>query len=337
MTNCSLETPILVTPGFVASLGVACLMLASCAASQPSGSDPPPAPTVATPTPAPAPAPVPAPAAASAAPAGSTNPAAAAPEPPCTALGCRLFDSPTQAFEAVLASKPLVLGIGEAHAQKGSEGVLSTTARFTQQILPWLAPKSSDIVIELMEPDTKCLKTAEKVREEQEPVTQEQAGSNQNEFITLGTRAKESGVQPHVLYPSCEQFDRIVKAGPDSVFVMLDTIALLTEQKAKAILLRNHKANDPRLVLLYGGAAHNDVAPRPGRESWSYAKSLQSFTKQRYVEVDLIVREYIKDTEVWQQLSWYPHFDKSTHRDKFVLFNPAPASYVLIFPASTQK
>lgn len=257
-----------------------------------------------------------------------------APEPACTALGCRLFDDATQAFEVVLSSQPLVVGIGEAHAQKGSEGLMSTTARFTEQLLPWLAPKSSDLVIELMEPDSKCLKTVEKVREEQKPVTQEQASSNQNEFITLGTRAKERGVQPHVLYPSCEQFDRIVKAGSDSVFVMLDTIAVLTEQKAKAILVRNHKARDPRLVLLYGGAAHNDLVPRPGRESWSYAKSLQAFTKQRYVEVDLIVREYIKDTEVWQQLPWYPHFDKANYRDKFVLFNPAPASYVLIFPAS---
>lgn len=236
-----------------------------------------------------------------------------------------------------MAAKPLVLGIGEAHAQKGSEALASTTARFTQQILPWLAPKSSDIVIELMEPDRKCLKAAEKVREEQKPVTQEQAGDNQNEFIALGTQAKERGVQPHVLYPSCEQFDRIVNAGPDSVFVMLDTIALLTEQKAKAILVRNYKAKDPRMVLLYGGAAHNDVAPRAGRESWSYAKNLQTFTKQRYVEIDLIVREYIKDTEVWQQLPWYPHFDKAAHPDKFVLYNPTPASYVLIFPASDTK
>ena len=306
-----------------------------CAATQPSGAEPAPVPTAAVP-PAPGAAPVPS-ALSSATPVPSAKPASTAPEPACTALGCRLFDNPTQAFEAVLDSKPLVLGIGEAHAQKGSEGLASTTARFTQQILPWLASKSSDIVLELMEPDKKCLKTADKVREEQKPVTQEQASENQNEFITLGTRAKEGGVQPHVLYPSCEQFDHIVKAGPDSVFVMLDTIAVLTEQKAKAILVRNHKAGDQRLVLLYGGAAHNDVVPRPGRESWSYAKNLQAFTKQRYVEVDLIVREYIKETEVWQQLPWYAHFDKAAHKTKFVLFNPAPASYVLIFPASDTK
>lgn len=316
------------TRPFVSACLVGLTALA-CAAAHPApepAAVAPSASTVATPLP---------PASAAALPlAGATNPP---PEPECSALGCRLFDSPTQAFEAIVESKPLVLGIGEAHAQRGTEALESTTLRFTQQLLPWLAPKSSDIVIELMEPDSKCLKTTEKVREEQKEVTQEQAGTNQNEFVTLGTRAKESGVQPHILYPSCEQFDRIVKAGPDSVLVMLDTIALLTEQKAKALLARNYKAHDERFVLLYGGAAHNDVAPRAGRESWSYAKNLQEFTKQRYVEVDLIVREYIKDTEVWQQLPWYPHFDKAAHKNKVVLFNPAPASYVLIFPASSPK
>ena len=317
---------------------IACLVgltAVGCAASQPATDPAPPAPGSTTAAAATT-LPPPPPASAAALPSASAS-AALAPEPECTQLGCRLFDSPTQAFDAILQSKPLVLGIGEAHAQKGTEAVASTTARFTQQILPWLAPKSSDIVIELMEPDNKCLKTTEKVREEQKEVTKEQAGTNQNEFVVLGTRAKESGVEPHILYPSCEQFDRIVKAGPDSVLVMLDTIALLTEQKAKGLLVRNHKANDERLVLLYGGAAHNDVVPRIGRESWSYAKSLQAFTKQRYIEVDLIVREYIKDTEVWQQLPWYPHFDKAAHPSKVVLFNPAPASYVLIFPASGAK
>lgn len=249
-------------------------------------------------------------------------------------MGCRLFAQPAEALAAVLESQPLVLGIGEAHALKGTEGIESTTSRFTRQLLPALAPKSSDIVIELMEPDPKCLKTTEKVREEQKQVTKDQSSSNQNEFVALGTRAKELGLQPHILYPNCEQYDRIVQAGQDSVLVMLETIALLTEQKAKAILARNHKAKQDRLVLLYGGAVHNDIAPRPGRETWSYAKSLSEFTKGKYVELDLIVREYIKDTPVWQQLPWYPHFDKRAHANQVVLFNPTPGSYVMIFPAS---
>jgi len=253
----------------------------------------------------------------------------------CGELGCRLFDSAEQALEAVLESRPLVLGIGEAHALKGTEHIESTTSRFRRELLPRLAPHSSDLVIELMEPDPRCLQTTEQVKREQQPVTEAQAESNQNEFVLLGTRAKEAGVTPHILYPSCEQYERIVKAGDDSIFVMLETIAVLTDQKARAILARNHEQGRERLVLLYGGAAHNDSVPRRGRESWSYGPSLAKFTEQRYVELDLIVREYIKDTEAWRSLGWYEHFDKEKHPDQAVLLQPSPASYVLIFPAQS--
>ena len=266
----------------------------------------------------------------------SLRPSAEPPsEPRCGEIECRLFDTAAQALEFVLQAKPLVLGVGEAHALKGSEGVESTTSRFTQQLLPVLAPRSSDLVIELMEPDRRCLKTTEQVRQEQKQVTEEQATSNQNEFVTLGHQAKLAGVQPHILYPSCSEYDRVVKAGEDSIFVMLETIAMLTDQKAKAIVARNRKQdNGDKIVVLYGGAVHNDLSPREGRESWSYGPSLAEHTGQRYVELDLIVREYIKDTEVWQSLPWYRHFDKSQHADKVVLLSPAPASFVLIFPAT---
>lgn len=258
-------------------------------------------------------------------------------EPRCGELACHVFDTPALALEFVLRANPLVLGVGEAHALKGSEGVESTTARFTQQLLPVLAPRTSDLVIELMEPDRRCLKTTEEVKQKQKPVTEEQATSNQNEFVTLGHRAKAAGIQPHILYPSCAQYDRIVKAGGDSIFVMLETIALLTDQKAKAIVARNRaQGSADKTVVLYGGAMHNDLSPREGRETWSYGPSLARHTGQRYVELDLIVREYIKDTEVWQSLPWYAHFDKNAFPDKVVLLEQGPQSFVLIFPTSPQ-
>jgi hypothetical protein len=109
---------------------------------------------------------------------------------------------------------------------------------------------------------------------------------------------------------------------------------MLTDQLAKAILERNQKQSVDKTLLLYGGAVHNDAEPREGRERWSYGPSLTRYTKGRYVELDLIVREYIKDTPPWQSLSWYPHFDKNAHPDRAVLFRPAENSFVLIFPAS---
>ncbi len=297
-------------------------LLAACGGQQAS---PPSSPQEAAPSVEPAPV-VP-----EATPANEPAPVA---ETRCGALDCELFDSPKAAFERVLAENPLVLGVGEAHALEGTEGLRSTTARFTEDLFPLVAESSSDIVLELMQPDASCIKTTEQVKEKQKEVTTGQAQSNQNEFLTLGNRAKDTGVRPHILYPSCEQYQRIVDAGQDFVFVSLETIAMLTDQLAKKILERNDKQAVQKTVLLYGGAVHNDAQPREGRERWSYGPSLNAYTKGRYVEVDLIVREYIKDTPPWQSLSWYPHFDRNAHTDRTVLFRPAENSFVLIFPAS---
>ncbi|AUX45631.1 uncharacterized protein SOCE26_071260 [Sorangium cellulosum] len=124
-----------------------------------------------------------------------------------------------------------------------------------------------------------------------------------------------------------------MRAGPDAVTAMLEMIARLTAVKAKALLARDAAAG--KMVIAYGGALHNDVAPRPGRERWSFGPELSTFTGGKYVELDIIVREFIKDSETWRALPWYPHFDREEHPNKAVLFNPAPGSYVLIFPRSS--
>src|SRR5688500_17396625 len=69
-------------------------------------------------------------------PAAGTPPASADKGEACGDLCCRAFASPEAAFSEVLSERPLVLGIGEAHAQKGSEGIVSTTKRFTEALLP---------------------------------------------------------------------------------------------------------------------------------------------------------------------------------------------------------
>jgi hypothetical protein len=234
----------------------------------------------------------------------------------------------------VLSQGPQVLGIGEAHALAGMEHLQSTTARFTEQLLPATSQLASDIVIELMEPDARCQQATEQVREVQKPVTQGQATSNQNEFVALGTRAKALQIQPHVLYPSCAEYERIVQAGEDRILVMLELIASLTFTKTQALLQRNQRRGREALVLLYGGAAHNDIEPRSGRELWSYGPSLKEHTGGRYVELDLIVREFIKDTEAWRSLPWYSRFDPEAHPEKAVLLESLPGAFVLFFPKS---
>jgi hypothetical protein len=260
--------------------------------------------------------------------------AAADPNAPvaCGALACTQYPSAQAAFQAVLASKPRVLAIGEAHAQKGTETIATATRRFTETLLPLLPETKSDLVIELLDPPRGCKKAVAEVKEKvEQPVTQPQSQGNQNEFLALGGKAKDLEVRPHVLAPSCEQFAKIADAGADGVVPMMELIANLSGALAMRILERNDKSSVDKGVILYGGAMHNDLVPREGRESFSYGPRLSTEVKGSYVELDLIVPEYIKDNDTWRSLSWYAHYDKSKLGDKVTLFEVSPKSYVLVF------
>jgi len=268
----------------------------------------------------------------------SSTPSEETPKPaaptPCGALNCQLYDSPEAAVLALLEGAPQILAVGESHAQKGTEAIPSATRRFREQLLPLLKNRTSDLVLELMIADGKCGQDEKKVAEVQKPVTKDQAQSNQNEFVKLANRAKALGIQPHVLRPSCEDYQAVVKAGPDGIAQMLTMITDLTADLARRILERNAKAKVDKLVVAYGGAMHNDVVARPGREAFTFGPRLTKLTGSRYVELDLIVPEFIKDNDSWRALPWHPHFDRTAHPGKATLYNPAPGAYVLIFPAT---
>lgn len=277
------------------------------------------------------------PAAASSLPPASSNqptspaaPRAAAPE--SCGEQCLAFTSAEDAFDHVLARAPRVLAVGEAHAQKGTEAIESATRRFAERLLPRLQGRASDLVIELMIASGKCGKAEQKVQEQQRPVTQNQTATAQNEFVTLGHRAKALGIQPHPLTPSCEEYGAVTRAGQADVAVLLETVARVTAREATALLGNGKSA----MVVTYGGAIHNDVAPRAGRESWSFGPELSGQTGGAYVELDLIVPEYVKDTEAWRAMPWYDAFTKAPSSPAARLITTGPASYVLIFPNATQ-
>jgi len=55
-------------------------------------------------------------------------------------------------------------------------------------------------------------------------------------------------------------------------------------------------------------------------------------TAGRYVELDVIVPELVKDTEAWRAQPWYAHYDATEAGAHALLYNPAPGSYALILP-----
>jgi hypothetical protein len=266
--------------------------------------------------------------------ASPSSPRATDAEVSCGALECRLYDTPAQALGAVLMTKPAVIAFGEAHAQKGAPKVASATTRFRDQLLPVLAKDASDLVLELPIADGKCGADETKTAEVQRPVVQQQQSSNKNEFVALAEQAKTLGVRPHVLRPTCADFKAVADAGDDGVPKMLTLIASLSADLLHRILDRNQREGVSRMVLGYGGAMHNDVTPAAGREPWSFGPALSKRTGGRYVELDLIVPEFIKDNDSWRALPWYAHFDADKHPSKVTLFQLGPGSYVLIFARS---
>ncbi len=257
---------------------------------------------------------------------------------PCGELGCRAYSSAALAFQAVLdEEKPLVLGLGEAHAQKGTEHIASSVKRFTADLLPLLQGRASDLIVELLVPDGTCVAKEKQVKKQQEKVTKPQAKENQNEYVALGHAAKKLGVIPDVLRPSCQDLDAITKAGGNDVAVMLETIERLTEKKVKELLAANAKAGKQSVVVAYGGALHNDLEPREGMAAWSYGPAFAEHTGQRYVELDLIVPEYIKDTDSWNAQAWVKHYDPKQHGARATLFKQGPKRWVLVFPVTTAE
>jgi len=256
-------------------------------------------------------------------------------ETPCTALGCRLLDSPDTAFHEILAQDMLVLGVGEGHAQKGTEGIPSATHRFTESVLPLLKGRASDLVIELWMPDPKCAKQVDEVKEQQKPVTASQATTNKSEFAIMAEEAKKLGIVPWPLRPTCAEYEAISRAGDDAVPQMLELTAKMAARTIKRCLERNAAAGVTKLVVAYGGAMHNDLAPPAGHEAWSFGPELSTVTGGRYVELDLFVPESILDTETWRRLAWHPYFDRRQLRKQATFFHPSAKSWVLIFPAHT--
>lgn len=239
---------------------------------------------------------------------------------------CLRFATPEAAFRHVLAREPLVLGIGESHAP-ADKGVPSSTERFTTALLPLVAPKASDVVVELWAPDARCTKAVKAVASAQRPVIEAQAETNQNEYVVLGTRAKEAGMTPWLLRPTCADFDQIADAGADAIGTMLGLVKRLTQEKVTQL----HQRSPEKIVIAYGGALHNDLDPPAATRDYSFGPELDRLVAGRYVELDLIVPEFVKPTPSWQKLPWYASFEADTDRDRTTLYRTGERSFVLVF------
>ncbi len=231
------------------------------------------------------------------------------------------------------AGAPLIIGIGEAHSLRDSK-VPSAARRFTEELLPLLAGRASDLLLELMQPPAGCDDAAVEVQARQEPVTSRQAADSQRDYVALGERARSAGIVPDLLRPSCADLDAIRRAGDDAITVSLETIARLSVAQTERLVDRARRSQVDRgkAVVLYGGALHNDLMPDPEHERWSYAPALDAYVGARFVAIDLIVPELIGDDDAWRAMAWRSSYDRGRLGGKCTLFRMGARSYVLVWP-----
>jgi hypothetical protein len=220
---------------------------------------------------------------------------------------------------------------------KGMDHVASATERFQKQLLPELSKRgTSELVVELLKPAPQCEKTVERVAQQERQVTAKQAPENKNRFVSLGVAAKEQGIVPFLLEPDCSAYQSIAAAGEESVFRLLEVIGSETERRTRRFYDRQEQRREqgqkPLLVVTYGGALHNDIDVDPAGAKFSFGPQLVAATGGRYLELDLIVPEFIADTDVWQKLPWYDSFDRSRPRSEATLIRSGPRSFVIVFP-----
>ncbi len=237
----------------------------------------------------------------------------------------REFDRDEDAFDVVLKDDPAVLAIGEAHAQRGATAS-SSTKRFTDELLPMLAGRASDLLVELMFPPRGCNKEVATAHSVQAPVVTQQAETNKSEYAVMGEAARKLGIIPDLLRPSCDDLAAVNDAGEDAIPRSLEMIARLTTQQAKK-MLTNRGA---KMIVTYGGALHNDASPPPERAAWSYGPALSKEVAGKYVELDVYVPDFITDDATWKKQPWFAEWEAHKSSGKALLITLAPKNYVLV-------
>jgi hypothetical protein len=247
----------------------------------------------------------------------------------------RLQPTAADALRAIVqpasGPRPRVLGIGEMHQTQRTAGVPSALSRFTHELMPVLAGHVTDLVIESWAEPAGC--DAEAVQASAEVTASiERPASTENELVTMVERARALRIRPHLLSFGCEDYRALRGAdGQVNYEALLGAVTARLREQALAGL-----GHEGAVIALYGGALHNDLHPNPGVADFSYAVAVDGAASGAYVEIDLIVPEYVTGNAALTREPWYPLVERAAPAH-VVLIERAPRSYVLILPRSASS
>jgi hypothetical protein len=240
--------------------------------------------------------------------------------------------SAAAALEPWLRDAAGVVAFGEVHQDAAGTKTRSALARFTDDIFPALAPRAAHLVVETWGTTGRCGEAEREVTRDIARTTDRPAAT-ESEIVRLLRRAKESGVEPHVLTVACDEYARLLGRG--GAGVDYDALLTLTRRHLEAAIraaLRAPRGAGRPLVLVYGGALHNDLYPDGALRAYSFGPTLFQAQRGAYREVDLYVPELVERLAAMRAQPWFAVWRKRARKDGVTLIPRSAASAIVVFP-----
>jgi hypothetical protein len=252
--------------------------------------------------------------------------------PLCGTAPCQSFKTSRAAFEQVLKSNPTVLGVGEYHELQGSPKVKSAIKRFTEDMLPTLKGKAASLVVETWMTNGRCGEAEKQATAEVKKVTQ-RPDTTEDEVTTLLDRSFDNGLANHILVLTCDEYRSMLdQDGTLDSEKSLKLVRRKIEEKALEVREKEEGGLPGKLLVLYGGALHNDLVPLEDYKDYSFGPSLQAALHGGYRELDLLVPEYVEKDDDLVKEDWFAPALKLAAGGATVLVTPHPDVYMLVFP-----
>ncbi len=245
------------------------------------------------------------------------------------------FPSAADALGYVVGTtEPRILGLGEFHQQHGTVSILSALVRFTESLLPLIAQVTSDLIVETWVATGSCGEAEKKVTAEVDEVT-ERPEATESDTLKLIKKAVSLNIQPHVMEIDCHDYQKLFQGGEEGMdyMALLQLVGQHLEAKGKKVLdVRDSgEVKAKPMITIYGGAVHNDAKPAKMWSTVSFGPGLEKVAPGRYVEIDLLVPEFIENSDLVKNEPWFPVFMELASKDKTLLIQLTDHSYLLVF------
>lgn len=253
--------------------------------------------------------------------------------PATTDVAHQVFPSLGEAITAIIPADARVIGFGELHNRTDRPDVRPALVAFREDVMPALAPRLSDLVLETWVVDPTCGKGAQAATQRVE-AAMNRPTTTQSELGKQIAAARAAGVQPHAMRLSCADYEAVAPASGIDIEHLLGLVTRELGRIATSAVVHRNKTPDHRpLIAVYGGALHNDRFPYDSVAQWSYAAQVDTATADHFVEIDLYPPELAAAEPLYAKEPWFPLVAQAT-TSQVLVWARGPRSWVVILPTS---